>query len=88
VLVYRSARTWNSQRAEGREDGGEGVQIAAHTGYSSRVDQCRTIPSLRWHYYAMAFAISRRVVPRARRDLISRSIETLGSPFSILAMRD
>ena len=36
----------------------------------------------------MALAISRRVVPRARRDLIRRSRETLGSPFSILAVRD
>jgi len=33
----------------------------------------------------MALAISRRVVPRARSDLIIRSMDTLGSPFSILA---
>ena len=37
---------------------------------------------------AMALAISRRVVPRARSDLIIRSMDTLGSPFSILAIRD
>ena len=39
-------------------------------------------------FQAIALAISPRVVPMARRDLISRSIETLGSHRSILAIRD
>ena len=37
---------------------------------------------------AIALAISWRVVPIAKRDLMSRSIETLGSHRSILAIRD
>jgi hypothetical protein len=37
-------------------------------------------PSPSYMSQAMAWAISRRVVPRASSDLMSRSIETLGSP--------
>lgn len=59
--------------------------LAACAGAGSRLRGFVAYPAAS---QAMALAISRRLVPRARSDLINRSMDTLGSPFSILAIRD